>query len=472
MRKQKKSGSVFRQLVGSYVLFSVLLVAGIYACLFGVLLSVGKGNIDTLAPYKMVDANGNVKDISNLKDMGGWIEKLDSDYRVQDVYGQKQDQPEVYTQEQIYEYLITDNIVETDSSASTYRGFMRTVKKDGETVYYLVKMPRDVMTLTHTYNVGNHGRWEKLIGSFILLFLLFFAANCFLMSSYLSRRIRKPLKAITEGMEQVIEHGVDQVRIDFKAQREFDEIRDNFNTMTARLEEEKREKRVNEMKKDRMLLELSHDIKTPVATIKSYANALEEGLVEREKLEECYRIIDQKAERVDVLVNEMFLLLKLDNPSYTFDKKEMDLCELMRSLCAFYYEEMERQGIEMHIDIPENAICAEIDRKEFARVIENLLENIVKYNQDGQGAWITVSEKAGKAKIIVLDDGQAIAEELIPILFDPFVRGDEARTSKGGTGLGLAIARKIVRKLDGDFTYCYAEGKNQFTIQLPVDNRP
>ena len=236
--------------------------------------------------------------------------------------------------------------------------------------------------------------------------------------------------------------------------------------MTERLEEEKREKRISEEKKNRMLLELSHDIKTPVSTIKSYANALEEGLVKAEDLKECYRIIDKKAARVDVLVNEMFLLLKLDNPEYELEPEQTDLCELVRSACAEYYEELEDKGIEMHIEIPETPITAAVDRKEFTRVIENLLSNIGKYNRTGQGAWITVRESGGRAEIIVQDDGEAVAEDIRPILFDPFVRGDKARISKGGTGLGLAIARKIVGKLSGTIEYAYEEGKNRFKITL------
>lgn len=286
------------------------------------------------------------------------------------------------------------------------------------------------------------------------------------MSRYLSRKIRRPLGEITGGMEQVIKNGVDQVRLDFRAQREFEEIRDSFNIMTERLEAEKREKRISEEKKNRMLLELSHDIKTPVATIKSYANALEEGLVKSENLKECYRIIDKKAVRVDVLVNEMFLLLKLDNPEYELELKHTDLCELVRSACTGYYEELEDKGIEMHIDIPETPIRADVDLKEFPRVIENLLGNIGKYNQTGRGAWITVREVEGKAEIIVQDDGEAVAEEIRQIMFDPFVRGDKARTSKGGTGLGLAIARKIVGKLGGTIEYAYEAEKNQFKITL------
>lgn len=466
MKLRKKPGSVFRQLVTSYILFAVLLVAGLYVCMFGVLISLGGRELESLAPYDMVDEKGQVKDLRVLDRNGMWIEKLDEDYHVAEVYGQKKDAPQSYTQDEIYEYLITDNMVDTDSPAAQYRGFINTVKLDGKKYYYFVKADRDTLSLTYNYNAASSSAGLRTVVVFFIMFSLFFFGNCFLMSRYLSRKIRKPLGEITGGMEQVIHHGVDQVRLDFRAQKEFEEIRDSFNIMTERLEDEKRKKRVLEEKKNRMLLELSHDIKTPVATIKSYANALEEGLVREEDLTKWYQTMDKKAVRVDLLVNEMFLMLKLDNPEYEFEIKRTDLCELVRTICAEYYEQLEAKGIKLHIDIPETPIQAGIDQKEMTRVIENLLVNIMKYNQAGQGAWISVKESGEKAEILIQDDGEAIAEEIRTIMFDPFIRGDQARSSKGGTGLGLAIARKIVEKLGGEIAYQYKEEKNQFLIRL------
>lgn len=129
----------------------------------------------------------------------------------------------------------------------------------------------------------------------------------------------------------------------------------------------------------------------------------------------------------------------------------------MRSVCAEYYEELEDKGIEMHIEIPETPITADVDKKEFTRVIENLLCNIRKYNQTGQGAWITVRELRGRAEMIIQDDGEAVAEEIRLILFDPFVRGDKARTSKGGTGLGVAIAGRLWASWAGRLSFLTSE---------------
>ncbi len=285
------------------------------------------------------------------------------------------------------------------------------------------------------------------------------------MSAYLSRKIRIPLKKITEGMDKV-RAGDSQVRLDFEAQREFGEIRDTFNIMINQLEEEKRRKQQDEERKNRMLLEISHDIKTPVSTIKSSANVLEEGLVKPDELSRYYQMIDKKAGRVNTLVNELFQLLKMEDKGYTLQIEKTDICELVRQLCAEFYEEITGRGLDFQIQIPEEPIHAEIDRKEFSRVMENLLGNAVKYNQTGRSILVKVRQEEKMAEITVQDDGEEIGKELRPVLFDPFVRGDSARQTKGGTGLGLAIAGKIVEKHGGDIRYVRQDNENIFVVRL------
>ncbi len=381
----------------SYILFAVLSVVTLYLCMFGVLFFLGGGNLESLAPYDLVDDEGHVGDISSFAGIGGWIEKLDPDYQVTEIYGEKKDSVWSYTIEEISEYLYTDHVVETETSAREYWGFLKAVQTEGGTVWYLMKISRETLRLTYSFDVGNGNSTGKVTAALFLTFGALFLVNCVLMSTYLSRKIRRPLLEITEGMEQV-KNGAGMVRLDFQAQKEFEEIRDSFNLMIEQLEQEKR---INEEKKNRMLLELSHDLKTPVATIKGCANALEEGL---------------------------------------------DFC----------------------IRIPETPVYVNIDRKEFARVIENLLGNVVKYNQTGTKAEVEVRQSDETAKLFVRDDGETIAEDIRPALFEPFARGDKARQSKGGTGLGLAIAYKIVEKHGGKLAYRREHEENVFWAEVPA----
>lgn len=465
MGKIKKKGSVFRQLVVSYIVFAAVSVILLYVCMFGMLFFVGGGQLESLVPYEMVDEEGNVGDFSSFERLGGWIERLDGSFHVTEVYGDKKDQITAYSMEELTEYLMTDNQVEANTSSGEYRGYLKAVRSEAETEYYLMKIARNALRMSYIYNVGKDTQTTKTAVTVILSFFLLFLVNCLLMSAYLSRRIRKPLRKITEGMEQV-RVGGSQVRLEFEAQREFAEIRDTFNMMIGQLESEKLKKQKAEDRKNRMLLEISHDIKTPVSTIKSSANVLEEGLVKEGELPRYYRMIDQKAERVDTLVNELFQLLKMEDTGYRLQSVRTDLCELVRQTCAEYYEEITEKELDFQIQIPETPVYAEIDRKEFRRVIENLLGNAAKYNQTGTCVTAEVRKTDENTEISVWDDGEPVSEELRPSLFDPFVRGDCARRSTGGTGLGLAIAYKIVEKHGGELWYIRRDGKNIFIICL------
>lgn len=467
-REKKSRGSVFRQLVVSYIVFAVISVVTLYLCMFTLLAFIGGGRLETLTPYNLVDDKGNLRDIRSFTRIGGWIEKLDSGYHVEEVYGEKQDSVRSYTVEDISEYLCTDHVVETDSTARDYQGFLKPVRIKGETVWYLMKISRETLYMVYSYNVGAGGQAAKAVSAALLLFGAVFVVDCLLMSAYLSRKIKQPLLKITEGMEQV-RRGTGAVRLDFQAQKEFGEIRDNFNLMIEQLEKEKREKRLAEEKKNRMLLELSHDIKTPVATIKGCANALEEVLVEPGEVQRYYRTIDRKAGRVNTLANEMFLMLKLEDAGYELQAERTDLCEMARQASAEFYEEITGLGLDFRIRIPEKPIFVNIDRKEFARVVENLLGNVVKYNQTGSMAEVEVRQTDGFAELFVRDDGEAVAGDIRPLLFDPFVRGDRARQSEGGTGLGLAIAFKIMEKHGGELAYERTCGENVFRASLPED---
>ena len=464
-KSNRKKSSVFRQLVASYIVFSMVSVFLLYLCMFGILLFLGGGQLESLAPYDLVDKKGNIRDLDSFKRLGGWIEQLDDSYHVTKVYGEKKDLADSYTMEELTEYLITDNLVETTTSASEYRGFLKAVKTEEHTVYYLMKIARDALQMSYTYNVAKDSQSVRVAVTSFISFGLLFLLSCLTMSAYLSRKIRIPLKKITEGMDKV-RAGDSQVRLDFEAQREFGEIRDTFNIMINQLEEEKRRKQQDEERKNRMLLEISHDIKTPVSTIKSSANVLEEGLVKPDELSRYYQMIDKKAGRVNTLVNELFQLLKMEDKGYTLQIEKTDICELVRQLCAEFYEEITGRGLDFQIQIPEEPIHAEIDRKEFSRVMENLLGNAVKYNQTGRSILVKVRQEEKMAEITVQDDGEEIGKELRPVLFDPFVRGDSARQTKGGTGLGLAIAGKIVEKHGGDIRYVRKENENIFVVRL------
>lgn len=460
---QNQKGSIYRKLVMSYVLFALLVVFIFGLSLFMVFMTVTRGKAMGLAsPYAITDAHGCQQSMQGIINMGGWIEELDDTLSVTNILGEKKTQQQKYTPKELFRFLSGNDIFETE-----YIGFLN--ERTDQEGYYLVMFGRGDMRLTSTVLYGpdnSDPRWNKL---FLLVFFGLFTGLCVLLGYYLSRRIKRPLSILMEAMERV-QRGEENVVLNFQAEAEFAGIRDAFNIMSSSLEQAKREKQEAERKRDRLLLELSHDIRTPIATINSYAFALEQDLVDSKEQKRYYEVIRQKAQRVNQLAEDMFTMLKMQSSEYMLSCTKGDLCEFLRRECAEYYEEALEKGMEFIIKIPEEPVLVEADFILLKRVTGNLFSNAIKYNQKGfalQVSLLLPDAKPFQTGVIeIADDGEEIAEELREHIFDDFIRGDRARKSDGGTGLGLSIAKAIVEKHGGELSYCYQDGWNQFRVEL------
>ena len=444
--------SIFTKLIGSFILYAVATVLTFILCLLLSVVFIGEGDLNRVRPDNVIDENGNVINLDIAQKIGGWVEELDSSYNVINIYGEKQSEETAYTSEDILE--LTSAYGKTE-----YIGFY--VQPENSSKRFLCIYDRDVMQLNYTV-VLNETNTPDVFWLFFPLSII----EILLISLYLKKKIKNPLDKIVEGMES-LKSGDDNARIDIRTEAEFEKIVDTFNVMAKQLQTEKTEKEELTRKKNQMLLELSHDIKTPVATIKSYANALEAGLVPEEKIGDTYRLIDAKANRVHKLTDDMFMMLKMDNPDYRINPETVNLCEYLRQLCAEYYDEITEAGFEFVIDIPENEINAKIDTDLFSRVVGNLLSNAKKYNKTGNTISVKLSAENNKISLTVCDNGSEIDKAFAKQMFSAFSRGDKARKTDGGTGLGLAISRIIVEKHGGTLNYSRKGNENVFEVELP-----
>ena len=443
--------SIFTKLIGSFILYAVATVLTFILCLLLSVVFIGEGDLNRVRPDNVIDENGNVINLDIAQKIGGWVEELDSSYNVINIYGEKQSEETSYTSEDIL--ALTSAYGKTE-----YIGFY--VQPENSSKRFLCIYDRDVMQLNSTV-VLNETNTPDVFWLFFPLSII----EILLISLYLKKKIKNPLDKIVEGMES-LKSGDDNARIDIRTEAEFEKIVDTFNVMAKQLQTEKAEKEELTRKKNQMLLELSHDIKTPVATIKSYANALEAGLVPEEKISDTYRLIDAKANRVHKLTDDMFMMLKMDNPDYRINPETVNLCEYLRQLFAEYYDEITEASFEFIIDIPETEINAEIDTDLFSRVVGNLLSNAKKYNKTGDTISVKLSDENDKISLTVSDNGSEIDKAFAEQMFSAFSRGDKARKTDGGTGLGLAISRIIAEKHGGTLNYSRKGNENVFEVIL------
>ncbi len=236
------------------------------------------------------------------------------------------------------------------------------------------------------------------------------------------------------------------------------------------LQQEKEQKKAYDKARNLMLSDITHDIKTPITTICGYVKTLTDGVIplSEEKRQEYLQAIYAKSMRMSELVTMLFEYIKMDSEGFTLHKEKTDVCELLREVIAMMYTDFEEKGMELEIEIPDKLDSIELDKSQMTRVITNILNNALKYNDAGTKVGVTLDEEY---RICIADTGRNIEPELAEHIFEPFSRGDKARSTRGGSGLGLSIARKIV-EMHGGKIWLRTSPKNGYTKAFIIELQP
>ncbi len=236
-----------------------------------------------------------------------------------------------------------------------------------------------------------------------------------------------------------------------------------FNDLLA---QEEAQKLARDQRRNLVLSDIAHDIKTPLTTVCGYSKALLEGVVEEKNRQAYLDAIYRKAMRMDELITLLFEYVKLESEGFTLHREPGDLAELLREMTALLYADFEEREMELVLEIPEEKIPFEMDRVQIGRAVTNLLTNALRYGKEGGRVLVRLSDY----ELTVADEGEPVDPELATHIFEPFSRGDKARSSMGGSGLGLSISRRIVKMhggklvLDQNFGDGYGKA---FRIRFP-----
>ena len=216
--------------------------------------------------------------------------------------------------------------------------------------------------------------------------------------------------------------------------------------------EREAERRKDEERRYLMISNIVHDLKTPMTTVYGYAKALNDGIVPDSKKPEYLDAIMAKSDRMNEVIALLLDYVKLDSEGFTIKRARIDLCELVRSCCAFCYTDIESAGDEVDIDIPEKPLYISADSVQLSRVLTNLITNAIRHNDSGIKIKVSITSEnyntAEDVRVFVADTGKEIPSPLNEQIFEPFVTGDESRSSGAGTGLGLPLSVRICEMHD------------------------
>lgn len=254
---------------------------------------------------------------------------------------------------------------------------------------------------------------------------------------------------------------------------EMGELAADLDEMRRRLQASAEEKVRQDELSRQLLSNISHDLKTPLTTIRGYAEGLLEGVASTpEKQQKYIQTIAVKADDMTRLIEELAVYSKIDANSIPYEMEEISVKDFFEDVAYDYRAELEAEGVEFsYADYTSKGATFRVDPEQMRRVMNNLFSNSVKY-MDKRHRWIAlrVSEDRGRLVVELEDNGCGISEKDLPRIFDRFYRADASRhNSKNGSGIGLAIVKKIVEDHQGGVSVSSKEGTGTvMRVELPL----
>ncbi len=317
-----------------------------------------------------------------------------------------------------------------------------TVSRKGETLSVLFCIPDYNQTYyDHVMTEGNR-IWLLIIPLYIVVALIFI--------TLLNRDIRHPLQKLNASI-LCLGRGELVNATNCGGPKELQVLGQSFDDMAYKLAESEDERRRLEQQRQKLLTDISHDLKTPITVLSGYIGAIQDGKIPPEELTNYLQIIQSKAESLAELIDSFHEYSKTEHPDFRLHCEATDVCEFLRAYLAEKYAEIDLAGFSLEVQIPESRLVYPLDRFQMRRALDNILANALKHNRLGTLIRITLLQKENGIAIYLADNGSGIPMSIREDLFRPFVVGDESRSS-GGSGLGLAIAKKIIEAHGGEIS--------------------
>ena len=255
------------------------------------------------------------------------------------------------------------------------------------------------------------------------------------------------------------------------------ELSANFNNLTKQITELTEEVKTGEKQKKDFIINISHELKTPLTAIYGFIETLEDELNENKNslssetinnCQEYINIIKRHTNRLVAIVQDLLLLSEMESSDLPLVKTETNIKQLIYGLLPIFSQRLEEKGLQLKIEFQNNFDTMSVDVFTFEQIFINLIDNAVKYSDKGT-IYITANADDNFAYFSIKDEGIGIKKELTDRLFERFYTVDKSRSrNTGGTGLGLSIVKHIVLRYNGTISVQSELGEgSEFIVKLP-----
>lgn len=311
-----------------------------------------------------------------------------------------------------------------------------------------------IMALTAS---RGHFAGMDIMATFVVLYLLSMVAGV-TVSAIVGHRILKPILRFSDALKEV-SAGNFQVQVpEDRRIEELSTMAKSFNRMVQQLQN-------TETVHGDFIANLSHEFKTPLASIEGYAVLLRDARLSREEHDEYVDRIIHATHRLSTLSGNILKISRLESQEIIPDQKPYRLDEQLRQAVLLLEGDWSRKNLEMNIDLQDVVYCGNDEL--LMQVWLNLLSNAIKFTPDGGTITVELTKSAGTVLAVIRDTGIGMDAETIEHIFDKFYQGDTSRKSEGN-GLGLAIVSRIVKLCGGTVQVEAMPGVgSSFTVSLP-----
>lgn len=300
---------------------------------------------------------------------------------------------------------------------------------------------------------------RRLMECLVIAMMLILFMTSSIITGWLNKDIYKPLKELSIAMQRISTGDFDY----HMANRRDDEIGilfDNYEQMRLQLKENEEEKAQNEKKSKELVSNISHDLKTPITSIKGYVEGIMDGVADTpEKMDKYIKTIYNKANDMDRLINELTTYSGIDSNKIPYHFHILNVSDYFSDCVEEVGLDLESKNMHLNFtNLVSADTCVVADPEQLKKVINNIISNSVKYMGHENGVIdIRLLDEGESVKIEIEDNGKGISSKDIGNIFERFYRTDSSRNSvQGGSGIGLSIVKKIIEDHGG---YVWATSK-------------
>lgn len=271
-----------------------------------------------------------------------------------------------------------------------------------------------------------------------------------------SKGITKPVKNIIDGVDYLYNGDYE---VYFKEKGIYKNVLKKLNSLSNKLKENELERQKIDKMRDEWIANISHDIKTPLSSIKGYAEFLEQDYdFSSEDIKSYAQIINNKSDYIKELVDDLNLNMKLKNNKSILKKEKVNIVSLVKNSVIDILNDSKYSEVDIRVESSEDKIFIDIDKVLMQRVLNNLIYNALVHNDKNISIVVSVYKK-DKTYISISDNGKGISEKDLENIFDRYYRGTNTGEAHRGSGLGMSIAKEIINAHNGDITINSILGK-------------